>query len=175
MKSGRGGAHRTRRAGNGDQALRVLLRLTLLMTSTTGDGVHRTAAQTTTLAGTPGLQGYSDVLQTNSLFNWPSGIAVDSAGEVALIADTNNNIVRRMNISSRQVSTLAGMLSISGYRDGLFATFNSPYGIAMDSIGAVALVVSPLLAHTSEPASIIRPLTCLHPHPPTHRRTPTTT
>lgn len=81
------------------------------------------------------------------MFNTPTGIALDSAGTVALVADKLNHYVRRIVISTGSVSTLAGM-GMSGMSNGIGTNsmFNNPtgLGVALDSAGAVALVADQL-------------------------------
>ena len=57
-------------------------------------------------------------------------------------ADAGNNLIRRINIASRVVTTLAGNSS-RGNADGIgtVVTFFSPGGVTMDPLGAFALVV----------------------------------
>jgi DNA-binding beta-propeller fold protein YncE len=68
------------------------------------------------------------------------GIAIDAAGSYALVGDFANHRVRRIDLASLLVTTLAG--SSSGYQDGqgTSALFNEPHGVAIDPTGAYALV-----------------------------------
>ena len=59
--------------------------------------------------------------------------------------DTANHLLRRVNVSSGAVTTLAGSpTQSSGHADGVgtAASFYYPYFVALDSAGAVAIVVS---------------------------------
>ncbi|MFM2075102.1 MAG: hypothetical protein RJB34_1407 [Pseudomonadota bacterium] len=87
----------------------------------------------TTLAGSS--SGYADGQSTAAKFNAPSGVAVDSVGNV-YVADTSNHMIRKID-SSGNVTTLAG--SSNGYADGqgTAAKFNRPFGVAVDSAGNV--------------------------------------
>lgn len=86
----------------------------------------------TTLAGT-GTQGVADSINgTSASFYRPRGIATD--GINLYVADTNNNKIRKIVISSGDVTTLAGSGSV-GTGDsaiGSSASFNLPTGIATD-------------------------------------------
>jgi hypothetical protein len=59
-------------------------------------------------------------------------------------ADGGNSLVRRVVLSTRSVATLAGRLRTYGHADGVGtnATLDSPSGIAVNSAGTFALVVS---------------------------------
>ena len=61
-----------------------------------------------TIAGRPGVQGYSDGAAGSALFNEPSGIAVDRSGAI-YVADTGNHVIRR--ISGSTVTTAAGVVN----------------------------------------------------------------
>jgi sugar lactone lactonase YvrE len=91
----------------------------------------------TTLAGLAGIPGSRDGTGSNARFNNPSGVAVDSSGNV-YVADTYNNIIRKVTPSG-VVCTLAGFALNSGSTDGLTsnARFNFPSGIAVDGSGNV--------------------------------------
>ena len=87
-----------------------------------------------TLAGD--TAGYKNGLDNVALFNSPSGIATDAAGNV-YVADTYNNVIRKISFSGT-VTTFAGN-DTAGYRDGAdsVAEFNMPLGICTDKAGNV--------------------------------------
>lgn len=89
----------------------------------------------TTLAGNND-KGSADGAGSAALFNYPSGVTVDGAGNV-YVADAGNNCIRRITLSG-VVSTIAGNGN-SGYYDGAGATaqFNRPWGIAVDNVGNI--------------------------------------
>ncbi|MFZ0392986.1 MAG: chitobiase/beta-hexosaminidase C-terminal domain-containing protein, partial [Terracidiphilus sp.] len=91
-----------------------------------------------TFAGT-GTSGYSGDggLPTAAELNSPSGLAVDSSGNV-YIADTGNSLIREVSQSTGDITTYAGMV-VSGEpvyecAAGVNA-FGLPRGIAFDSSG----------------------------------------
>ena len=61
-------------------------------------------------------------------------------------ADTNNQCVRRVVVSSGAVTTIAGTAGFNGYADGpgTAAMFAWPQDVAMDAAGTVAFIVSQL-------------------------------
>jgi len=91
-----------------------------------------------TLAGS-GTAGYQDGAAASARFNLPSGVAVDSSGDV-YVADRDSNRIRKIteDDGTWEVSTLAGS-GTAGYQDGAAATaqFNFPANVAVDSSGNV--------------------------------------
>jgi len=64
---------------------------------------------------------------------------VDSSGENLYVADTGNHAIRKIVISSRRVTTIAGT-GTAGNADGAGLTearFDKPIGVAVDSSGNV--------------------------------------
>lgn len=88
--------------------------------------------QVMTLAG--GDKGYVDGMGSQALFNGPSGLTVDGAGNI-FVADTNNHRIRKVSPDNR-VSTLAGSDEYK-FLDGelLKATFAFPSDVALDKSG----------------------------------------
>jgi hypothetical protein len=86
-----------------------------------------------TIAGASGVSGFTDGIGTAARFNNPMGIATD--GTSLFIADRGNNVIRRMNLSTGEVGTLAGSGS-SGSTDGTgsAASFAAPAGVATDGL-----------------------------------------
>ena len=83
-----------------------------------------------------GVAGYANGgALTAAEFNYPTGVAVDSTGNV-YVADFTNNVIRK--ITSGIVSTLAGSGAF-GDADGTgtAASFNYPISVAVDSSGNV--------------------------------------
>ena len=91
------------------------------------------AGVVSTLAGLAGSSGSTDGTGSNALFNYPSGIAVDTAGNL-YVADSGNRMIRKITAAG-VVSTLAGGNPGSTDGTGSKAQFISPDGIAVDSTG----------------------------------------
>lgn len=87
-----------------------------------------------TFAG--GNEGFADGVGSAASFNTPSGLAIDSNGNL-YVADTANNRIRKVTPAG-EVSTIAGD-GTAGYLDGSAARarFNGPIGVAVDSRGNV--------------------------------------
>ena len=91
----------------------------------------------TTLAGSAGLAGSSNGSGSAARFNYPMGVAVDSAGNV-YVADRNNDEIRKISPAG-VVTTLAGSAGLAGSSNGAgsAASFYYPEGVAVDSAGNV--------------------------------------
>jgi streptogramin lyase len=89
-----------------------------------------------TLAGLSGTPGATDGRDTSARFNLPESVAVDASGNL-YVADNGNNLIRKI-APDGTVSTLAGSGQVgSGNGQGTAASFNSPFGIAVDPSGNV--------------------------------------
>jgi len=84
-----------------------------------------------TLAGKSGIAGFNNATGTAATFNFPNGITTD--GTNLYLADSANNAIRKIVISTGVVTTLAGAAS-PGAGDGIgtAAAFNNPRGITTD-------------------------------------------
>lgn len=87
-----------------------------------------------TIAGS--TEGFADGTAAQAEFNTPSGIVIDTSGNI-FIADTSNNRIRKID-NDRKVTTLAGSGN-AGFKDGVGseADFDGPIGIAIDRRGVV--------------------------------------
>ncbi|MDR3727599.1 MAG: Ig-like domain repeat protein [Terracidiphilus sp.] len=91
----------------------------------------------TTIAGT-GIVGYDGTpqLAVNATLTQPGGVALDGAGNL-YIADTGNNVVRKITASTGMITTVAGNGTAGYAGDGLAATsptveLNAPQNITVD-------------------------------------------
>src|ERR1700690_1270639 len=101
-----------------------------------------------TLAGSPGVPGFTDGTGIFALFDSPRGIAVDGAGNV-YVADSQNSAIRKVTAAG-VVTTIAGAPGIfaNATGTGSAAEFDVPFGVAVNSSGAV--FVSTVLGYTVE-------------------------
>ncbi len=85
-----------------------------------------------TIAGQAGKRGSADGTGASATFSNPYGITTD--GTNLYVADTFNRTIRKINISTGQVTTIAGQAGITGSADGTgtSATFSNPFGITTD-------------------------------------------
>lgn len=90
-------------------------------------------AQTvTTIAGS--TAGYTDAVGTSAQFYGPRAVCLDNNGNM-YVADYTNNLIRKIELATNTVTTLAG--STAGFADGIgtAAQFNGPSGICTDTNG----------------------------------------
>lgn len=83
--------------------------------------IVRTTGEVTTFAGSPGLSGTDDGVGAAVRFSSPKAVALDG-NDVLYVADTFNNAIRRMTISTADVSTVVDSM----------AGLSSPQGLAVD-------------------------------------------
>jgi len=93
--------------------------------------------QVSTIAGNPALSFSVNGTGTSAGFGFPSGIAVDSNGNL-YVADAYDYTVRAITPNGL-VTTLAGTPSLAGTANGtgLTAQFEGPWGIAVDGSGNI--------------------------------------
>ena len=95
------------------------------------------AGGVTFFAGEPGEAGTANGAGGQARFNAPQAVAVDPDGN-AYVADRYNFTIRKVTPAG-EVSTFAGSAGVQGFADGSAADarFDSPQGIATDSVGNV--------------------------------------
>jgi hypothetical protein len=104
------------------------------------DTVRKIVIQTgevSTIAGKNGVKGSVDGIGEAASFNnlfpdYRNDITTD--GRNLYIADAGNHVIRKIDLATHRVSTLAGSTGMSGNNDGtgISAKFNSPQGITTD-------------------------------------------
>jgi sugar lactone lactonase YvrE len=114
----------------------------LYFADTGNDVVRRISATTgviTSVAGIGTQHGYSGNPSqgTVALLNQPYGLALDTAQNL-YIADTSNNVIRELALSSGVITTVAGTIG-AGYVDGpaTAAKFSTPWGLSITPDGTL--------------------------------------
>ncbi|WP_082922845.1 NHL repeat-containing protein [Halothiobacillus diazotrophicus] len=94
------------------------------------------AGVVTTLAGST-TPGAADGIGSAASFKAPKGVALN-ADETALYVADGNNEIRRIDLATRMVTTVAGSTT-PGTTNGpaASASFNNPVGIALDATGNI--------------------------------------
>jgi hypothetical protein len=89
--------------------------------------------QVTTVAGQPGIGGVDDGL--NGTTDSPAGIAVDVSQNVLYFSEAQEHMIRRLDLSTGMLSTIAGQAGQHGAQNGAgtAATFFNPLGLAYDA------------------------------------------
>ncbi|MFA5134350.1 MAG: FG-GAP-like repeat-containing protein [Patescibacteria group bacterium] len=94
---------------------------TYLYVSDTGNNrirkVRISDGQTWLVAGS-GEAGYLNGIGSSARFNRPFGLTIDATGSNLYVADTNNHVIRKIELSSGTVSTVVGNGS-AGYREAI--------------------------------------------------------
>lgn len=87
----------------------------------------------TTLAGTARIEGSMDGTGAAARFTFPTGLAVDSTGNL-YVAEQFSCTIRKITVAG-VVTTLAGAAGMAGSADGTGAAarFNAPFAVAVDS------------------------------------------
>lgn len=95
------------------------------------------AGAVSTIAGTAGLQGHANGSGAAVRFDQPNDIDMDRAGNL-YVAEQLQHTIRKITPAG-VVSTYAGVVGTSGSLDGpaATATFNRPFGLAVDAVGNV--------------------------------------
>jgi sugar lactone lactonase YvrE len=90
-----------------------------------------------TIAGN-GVPGFADGAGSSAYFDNPTGLALSPDAKFLYVADFNNFRIRRINLSTFVVDTLAGS-GDQGDDDGPpgDATFDQVFGLAVDSDGTI--------------------------------------
>jgi sugar lactone lactonase YvrE len=111
---------------------------TFLFVADTGNSTIRkidlASKKVSTIGGQAGTDGKDDGPATKSTYNHPRGIATD--GKFVYVADTANQLIRKIDLSSAATTTFAGQAGVQGMQDGVgaAATFNNPEALACDGI-----------------------------------------
>jgi DNA-binding beta-propeller fold protein YncE len=119
---------------------------TIAFVTDTGNGTIRrinlSTDEVTTFAGSPGQTGSTDGTGAAARFAYPGGIAMSPDGSTLYVADVSNHTIRRIDVATAAVTTIAGLAGQSGYVDatGTAARFSSPYGVAVKTDGSTVYV-----------------------------------
>ena len=99
--------------------------------------INPTSSVVTTMGGSCGTKGFKNGTGSAALFNMPTGIDVDTKGNI-FVADAGNHAIRKIAAGTGATSTLTGT-GQSGYVNGSLsqAKFYNPCGLALDAYGNI--------------------------------------
>lgn len=94
------------------------------------------------VAGQVGVAGSEDGIGAGARLDNPGGVAATAA--YLYVADTGNQVLRRIALDGGSVTTIAGTAGAAGASDGvgLAAAFSQPQGLAIDQKGILYLADS---------------------------------
>lgn len=111
----------------------------LFVADTGTDSIRRIVLGTgaiSTIAGLESTAGSEDGVGSAARFASPTGLALDSAGNL-YVADSGNHTIRKIELGTGSVTTIAGVARSTGTDDGtgIVARFNVPTAVALDGAG----------------------------------------
>jgi sugar lactone lactonase YvrE len=126
--------NRTQAQFNYPAGLAVDVNLNIYVADKENHNIRKISAsgQVTTIAGS-GYSGFRNGVGSNALFSSPTGIAIDSIGNL-YVAEYGNSMIRKID-TNNVVTTFAG--SDYGFIDGsrLESKFAQPSGLTFDNVG----------------------------------------
>lgn len=92
--------------------------------------------------GTPCATEFTTGTAGCAYFNRPNGIAISKAGGTLYIADTQNQVIRKVIVATGKTTLIAGKPGVSGFKNGKGQTarFKNPFGLTMSSDGLTLYV-----------------------------------
>jgi len=102
--------------------------------------INLTTGEITTIAGigTAGFTGDGEPAARTKL-NFPNGLAIDERGNI-FISDSGNHRIRRVDVDSSVITTVAGNGEMGQDKDNVLATQTSltnPFSLAIDKLGNI--------------------------------------
>ncbi|HEX9095422.1 MAG TPA: choice-of-anchor D domain-containing protein [Candidatus Dormibacteraeota bacterium] len=122
--------------------------------------VDLTQHTVTTVAGRPGQAGYGGDGQaaTNALLSYPTGVAVDQAGDL-FIADTYNGRIREVIGGTIYTVAGTGRLGFSGEGGpATAADLYFPYGVSVDASTPPNLIITDSFNHRVRKVAAVSPI-----------------
>lgn len=103
--------------------------------------LHHMAMDVEAVAGANHRARYRDGVGANARFNNPEGLAITQDGKTLYVADSRNNMIRKVDLATKTVSTIAGhTFPSSGDGVGKEAGFETPRGVALSPDGKTLYV-----------------------------------
>lgn len=110
------------------------------------------AGDVTTIAGKAEVAGEVNDIGDAARFTFPYGVAVDPTNQFLYIGDNGNDVIRKINLATREVTTVAGNgTRVRTDAQGLLAGIPGPGNLAFDADGNLLI--------TEKGAGMIRKMT----------------
>jgi len=95
--------------------------------------IDLTSNAVSTVAGLAGASGNVDGIALDTRFDSPGGLALDKANGILYVSDTRSLVVRKIDLATKAVLTIAGAAYTTGSADGIggAARFKTPSGLVL--------------------------------------------
>lgn len=115
---------------------------TIYIADTGNDMIRKISSNSVeSIAGANHRGRYRDGVGANARFNNPEGLAITQDGKTLYVADSRNNMIRKVDLATKTVSTIAGhTFPSSGDGVGKEAGFETPRGVALSPDGKTLYV-----------------------------------
>jgi DNA-binding beta-propeller fold protein YncE len=108
--------------------------------------VDLTTQMVSTAAGVYNAYAYEDNINGSlAKFNQPVDLVVAPGDSIIYISDSENHLIRKLNLITTEVTTVAGLVQTAGSTNGnaLTSTFRNPSGIALSANGKKLFIADP--------------------------------
>ncbi|MHB8421839.1 MAG: beta-propeller fold lactonase family protein [Leptospirales bacterium] len=115
---------------------------TIYIADTGNDMIRKISSNSVeSIAGANHRARYRDGVGANARFNNPEGLAVTQDAKTLYVADSRNNMIRKIDLATKTVSTIAGhTFPSSGDGVGKSAGFETPRGLVLSPDGKTLYV-----------------------------------
>lgn len=112
---------------------------------------------TSTIAGLAGATGTADGIGSAARFVFPTGLALHLAQNLLYVCDLSAHVVRKVDLATMTVSTLAGLANSAGSTDGVGAAARllSPHTVTIDRLSNTLYVAAVRGASCVHPAAVV--------------------
>lgn len=87
----------------------------------------------TIFAGRSSSTGWADGIGTNAQFSLPQGISLTADGTLAAVADTGQQTIRLITVTTGRVQLISGLPTLTGYDNWPHPRFYNPTGVTISN------------------------------------------